>query len=42
VDIPVVFALLAVFGVAVYVLADGFDLGVGILSFLRHARQTAI
>src|ERR1700726_1555167 len=32
-DIPVVFALLAVFGVAVYVLADGFDLGVGILSF---------
>jgi len=33
VDIPVVFALLAVFGVAVYVLADGFDLGVGILSF---------
>jgi cytochrome bd ubiquinol oxidase subunit II len=31
-DIPLIFALLAAFAVAVYVLADGFDLGVGILS----------
>lgn len=33
-DMPLIFALLAVFGVAVYVIADGFDLGVGILSFV--------
>jgi cytochrome d ubiquinol oxidase subunit II len=30
-DLPLIFALLAAFGVAIYVLADGFDLGVGIL-----------
>ena len=30
-DLPLIFALAAAFGVAVYVLADGFDLGVGIL-----------
>lgn len=30
-DLPLIFAALAAFGVAVYVLADGFDLGVGIL-----------
>jgi cytochrome d ubiquinol oxidase subunit II len=30
-DIPLIFAFLAVFAVTVYVLADGFDLGVGIL-----------
>ncbi len=28
---PLFFALLAAFSVALYVLADGFDLGVGIL-----------
>ena len=33
-DAPLAFALLAVFGVAVYVIADGFDLGVGILSLV--------
>jgi len=33
-DGPLLFALLAVFGVAVYVIADGFDLGVGILSLV--------
>ena len=33
-DLPLIFALLAAFGVAVYVLADGFDLGVGILFLL--------
>jgi cytochrome d ubiquinol oxidase subunit II len=37
-DVPIIFALLAVFGVTVYVLADGFDLGVGIL-FLFAPRE---
>lgn len=36
--IPFIFALLAVFAVVVYVLADGFDLGVGIL-FLAAPRE---
>jgi cytochrome d ubiquinol oxidase subunit II len=38
VDLPLIFALLAAFGVAIYVLADGFDLGVGIL-FLVAPRE---
>ena len=33
-DAPLVFACVATFGVAVYVLADGFDLGIGILFLL--------
>jgi cytochrome d ubiquinol oxidase subunit II len=37
-DIPLIFAFLAVSGVTVYVLADGFDLGVGIL-FLFAPRE---
>ena len=37
-DLPLIFALLAAFGVTVYVLADGFDLGVGIL-FLVAPRE---
>ena len=37
-DIPLIFAFLAIFGVIVYVLADGFDLGVGIL-FLFAPRE---
>ena len=38
-DIPLIFAFVAVFGVTVYVLADGFDLGVGIL-FLFAPRES--
>ena len=30
-DLPLLFALMAAFGIATYVLADGFDLGIGIL-----------
>jgi cytochrome d ubiquinol oxidase subunit II len=37
-DVPLVFALVAVFGVTLYVLADGFDLGVGII-FLFAPRE---
>jgi cytochrome bd-type quinol oxidase subunit 2 len=33
-DAPLLFVLLAMFGIAVYVVADGFDLGVGILSLV--------
>jgi cytochrome d ubiquinol oxidase subunit II len=33
-DISLIFALVIVFGIAVYVLADGFDLGIGILFLL--------
>jgi len=37
--IPVLFAAIAAFGVAVYVLADGFDLGVGILFLLAPRNE---
>jgi cytochrome d ubiquinol oxidase subunit II len=33
-DMSLIFALVIVFGIAVYVLADGFDLGIGILFLL--------
>jgi cytochrome d ubiquinol oxidase subunit II len=33
-DLPLLFALVAAFGIAAYVLADGFDLGIGILFLL--------
>ena len=38
-DLPLLFAAMAAFSVVVYVLADGFDLGVGIL-FLAAPRDT--
>ncbi|HTI00292.1 MAG TPA: cytochrome d ubiquinol oxidase subunit II [Acidisoma sp.] len=38
-DLPVVFALLAVLGIAIYVIADGFDLGVGLLFPLAPSEQ---
>ena len=33
-DLPLIFALVAAFAIAIYVLADGFDLGIGILFLL--------
>ncbi|MGE0255376.1 MAG: cytochrome d ubiquinol oxidase subunit II [Alphaproteobacteria bacterium] len=45
VDLPLVWALLLAFGVFLYVVLDGFDLGIGILSPLlggKDARGTAL
>jgi cytochrome bd ubiquinol oxidase subunit II len=38
-DLPLIFALVAAFGIAVYVLADGFDLGIGILFLIAPRDQ---
>jgi hypothetical protein len=40
-DIPLIFAFLAIFGVIVYGLADGFDLELAFSFSLRPARLIA-
>ena len=37
-DLPLLFALVIAFGVAMYVVMDGFDLGIGMLFPLRARR----
>ena len=41
IDLPLLWAVIILFGVMMYVVMDGFDLGIGILFPVLPARTTA-
>ena len=36
IDLPLIWAIIIIFGIMMYVVMDGFDLGIGILLSLIH------
>ena len=41
IDLPLVWAVIILFAIMMYVVMDGFDLGIGMLFPLFQARKTA-